>query len=105
MISMKNDPASEDAAEAGATTMMSDPPLYPYGLQIRLEEDQIAALGIKTLPAVGTKVRIVALAEVSAVSQMQEQGGEVCQCLTLQITDMDPPKPASAMYPNSDMNP
>ena len=103
MISMKLDPAKSAPGEA--QPLMADAPVYPWGLQLRQEEDQLAQLGIKALPAVGAKVRVVAMAEVTAVSQNQEQGGEVCRCVTLQITDMDPPGASGGMYDRSNMAP
>lgn len=106
MISMKRDPQAKPGSEADCCGPEEcDKPAYPWGLQINLESDELDKLGLKQLPAVETVVRITAVATVTSVSETQEQGGDKRRCVTLQITDMDPPKPRNAMYPNSDMNP
>lgn len=42
--------------------------VYPYGLQIRLDDAALDKLGIDTLPKTGKKVRVTALCNVSSTS-------------------------------------
>lgn len=85
--------------------LFADPvPEYPYGMRITIEEDVLRKLGVEGMPAAGTRMRITALAEVLAVEQRQDSSGDARRTLTLQITDMDPPKQiAGGWYTNSEM--
>lgn len=66
-----------------------EPPKYPWGLCIDLNEDSLQKLGIDTLPELGTTMTIVAKAEVQSASSSQYQGDEKPRMnLSLQITDM-----------------
>lgn len=94
-------------AEAKAVTEagpMKDPgPAYPWGLEVRLDEDALSKLKIDELPDVEVKVGLVAKAMVTAVSSNQGQGDDgPRRNLTLQITDMaivsDVSKAAKALY-------
>lgn len=95
MVNMKQDP--KDTEEKGTMLTPAEPEeaAYPYGLMLCLESEQLDKLGITELPAVGAKMRISAMAEVVGIGQNQEMGGEVCRNVRLQITDMDPPAPAT----------
>lgn len=62
---------------------------YPYGLKIRLEREQIVALGMseKELPEIGEQMLIKAMVEVTDISKEgTEEEPELH--LGLQITDM-----------------
>lgn len=60
---------------------------YPYGLEIRLDDESMAKLGID-LPAVGKEVTITAKAMVEEASSRETQeGGPKLSC-TLQITKL-----------------
>lgn len=83
MISMKLTPA--EAKEE--VSYDSDPPTYPWGLTISLDDDTLAKLGITTLPTVGSVMYLQARCEVCSTSQYSNQSGED-QCMSLQITDM-----------------
>jgi hypothetical protein len=78
------------AAEAKQETMPteSEAPKYPWGLCITLDDDALKKLGIDKLPDIGSKMRIVAVADVSAVRSYAEQGGEADTSVDLQITEM-----------------
>lgn len=65
----------------------SDAPLYPWGLQLHLDEDELAKLALPALPTVGQTMLLHARVEVKSVSQTQSQT-EVHRGLQLQITDM-----------------
>lgn len=67
---------------------MGEDSLYPYGTEIRLEDDQLVALGMKELPKVGTVVNLQAKAKVISASAREEQDGDICSSICLQITDL-----------------
>jgi hypothetical protein len=105
LVSMKTD------GDSGCCAVSEANP-YGYGLRIRLNNDQCEALGIKTPPAAGNKLRIGAVAFVASATQSVEQDGDDAGAdvfLELQITDMEVTPAggggpdASAMYPNSAM--
>jgi hypothetical protein len=68
-------------------------PVYPYGLSICLNEDQLDKLGLDDeLPGVGDMIHLCAIAKVTSVSQNETQieGGEkkiICR-IELQITHL-----------------
>ena len=66
----------------------SDGPKYPYGLELRLEGPTLEKLGMDSLPKVGRKMRVSAVAEVTGVSS-NEHNGHKSKCVTLQITKME----------------
>tara|TARA_R110000868_G_scaffold628_4_gene4577 strand:- start:862 stop:1224 length:363 start_codon:yes stop_codon:yes gene_type:complete len=66
----------------------ADEPLYPYGLCITLDAEQLDKLGITTLPKVGGTMMIHAMAYVKSTSAYETQGGKDMS-VQLQITDMD----------------
>lgn len=85
MINMKRKKRPDDEMiDAG------DLPPYPYGLQIRLNEEDMKKLGIDIMPT-GTEVTICAKTIVTSTSQYdyvdQEEANN--SDMSLQITDMD----------------
>lgn len=86
LVNMKQAPREK----AGSTLCAVDyeEPAYPYGLSISLDEDSMAKLGITEMPKPGSKMRLVAIVEVTSVSQHQAKDGDECRNLGLQITDM-----------------
>lgn len=68
-----------------ATEMMGKPQDYPWGLAIRLEQEELDKLGIKDLPSVGDEVHINAVGMITGVNQ-NKQGGETETCVAIQIT-------------------
>ena len=63
-------------------------PRYPYGLNLRLENESIERLGIESLPKVGDEVMIIAKAKVESVSMSENSDKTKNRCVSLQITDM-----------------
>lgn len=61
---------------------------YPYGLEVRLEDESLTKLDIDTLPKAGTKMTLTAEVEVSGSSSSARVGEEPRRSLTLQITKM-----------------
>lgn len=66
-----------------------DPPKYPWGLCLTLNDDSLDKLGMDKLPEIGTKMRLVAMVEVTGVSASTYQGAEEKRSsVDLQVTDM-----------------
>jgi hypothetical protein len=86
MIDMKSSP--EEMAEQ-ATIGEAEQNPYPYGLQIRLNDDDLAKLGITSLPAVGSKISFSAMANVCSTSAYSDKEGEAETSMSLQITGME----------------
>lgn len=74
-----------------AMPMMDSP--YPYGLQIRLENDELDKLKFK-LPRVGEEFCLEAMVRVTNVSESQSAGNKGDRAVSLQITKMvlEPPE-------------
>lgn len=87
MKNMKMD--EEEAKEYSPSSMASDAPEYPYGLQISLDDSSLEKLGLDKLPEVGAEIEIRAVAEVCSVSENKTYEGEVERRVCLQITDME----------------
>lgn len=82
---------------ACAPTHDGEGPRYPYGLTLCLGDEALAKLGVSSLPAVGTKILVVAEAYVSGISMRERQGGKRTQDVDIQITALDiQPAPVSA---------
>lgn len=85
-------------------------PRYPWGLQLRLENDQLQALSISSLPKVGATMTIQATVKVTRCSEEEREGAAPDRDISLQITDlglegvaekaapMDKAKVADALY-------
>ena len=58
---------------------------YPYGLRIRLENEQLDKLGFDELPKVGEYITLEAECCVISTSQNDRNGGEPRKTLELQI--------------------
>jgi hypothetical protein len=84
MISMKQEAEREEMPGE----IEYEEPMYPYGLCIRLEQDQMEKLSITTLPSVGTEMTITAKVFVKGTSAYETQGGKDMS-MELQITDME----------------
>ena len=84
MVSMKMEPEVEEMP--GQTEM--DEPSYPEGLCIKLEADQLKALGLTVAPRIGTEMTITARVYVKSASETKTFEG-VEPMAELQITDME----------------
>jgi len=85
MINMKQKPEREESPGE----IEYEEPMYPYGLCLHLDQDQLEKLGITALPKVGGEMMITAKCGVKSVSSNQMQGGDAESRVCLQITDMD----------------
>jgi len=74
--------------EKSCEPCMVEKPKYPYGLELRLEEESLKKLGIKELPPIGKYVMITARAEVVATSAYESKQGGENRCLSLQIQEL-----------------
>lgn len=103
-------PASENGLAMDCCKEM-ERPLYPWGLQIKLKNDELAKLGITaaSLPAAGATLMLTAKVDVTEVSSEQRAGQESPEIeLELQITDMalaGKPEGPQAIFSASSMNP
>lgn len=76
-----------------AETVLSDRPVYPYGLAVRLDEDALEKLGLSELPKVDGELMLVARVKVVGVSSNEHtsegsKGKHKHRSVELQITDM-----------------
>jgi len=62
-------------------------PAYPYGLRLELNDESMKKIHIESMPEVGTKVLVHAVAQVERVSENQTQEGKR-QDMSLQITEL-----------------
>lgn len=84
MVSMKMEPEVEEMP--GQAEM--DESSYPEGLCIKLEADQLKALGMTVAPRIGTELTIMARVYVKSASETKTFEG-VEPMAELQITDME----------------
>lgn len=61
---------------------------YPYGLCLRLENDQLDKLGIDPLPHAGKEYQITAVGKVTNVYESQSEGNKGDRGLQIQITHL-----------------
>ncbi len=66
-----------------------EPPLYPYGLCLHLDDESLGKLGLDKLPEVGSKMQVTAVAEVQDVGEFKRHDGKTNRSVRLQITDME----------------
>jgi hypothetical protein len=89
LVSMEMDKSQSDAMYGMPETADKETgPKYPFGLQVRLEKEDLAKLGIKELPEIGTDMKLVAECEVISISQNESKDGLQSQCVCLQIEMM-----------------
>lgn len=84
MINMKM--SAEEKAEQ--TSSEAPKQEYPYGLCLSLDDDTLAKLGLKDL-AVGSKLKINAVAVVESINTSATAGSEAETYARVQITDME----------------
>jgi hypothetical protein len=108
MVSTKMDKTQAAEYATAPTTALGedDGPAYSYGTRLCLDDELLGRLGITGLPAVGTRMQLVAVCEVIGANAELMQG-ETEHRIELQITDMEltPEQGASVasrMYPDKD---
>jgi len=86
--SMKLDPKAREKMPQPSLAESGDRPLYPWGLEVRLETEALEKLGLADkLPTVGKSMKLEAMVDVTSVSENDSRGGKSCS-VTLQITDL-----------------
>ena len=91
LVSMKRKPEKKDDDKDGACCPSGDyeRPDYPWGTRLTLEGEQLEALGLaNAMPAVGTRMDMVAIVEVIGSHSESVDGGNPQRRLELQITEM-----------------
>lgn len=102
LVSMKIDKKTREE-QSKPSSVLGDQPMYPYGLQLRLDNDALDKLGEDTLPAVGASLLVLAKAKVVSVSSNDSEYGKQ-RHVELQITDLcledpgDDTKTTEALY-------
>jgi len=61
---------------------------YPYGVALRLENEELDKLGMKGMPEVGSKFEVIAEAKVTGSNESKNDEGPSDRGLTLQITGL-----------------
>lgn len=104
MVSMKMDAAAQKARYA-ESSVSADAPMYPWGLEVRLDKEALEKLGLAdALPKAGASMKLAANVEVTNVSESDTAGGGKTCSLTLQITELgltpakDEKKAAELLY-------
>jgi hypothetical protein len=89
LANMKLDPAARTPTSQAYPAPPDQRPMYPYGLELSLDQDALKALGlVDALPAVGASLKLSALVDVTSVSENESaDGGKSCN-VRLQITDL-----------------
>lgn len=105
LVSMKRDPDKDERDDGKDCCSDAHQPDYPWGTQLRLEEEQLQKLGINDMPAAGARLQIGGEGEVIGYRE-ETVDGKVKRCLEIQITDLGlegPSRPiAQRMYPEKD---
>lgn len=86
LVNMKISKAEQEK-RSEPSTIATERPMYPWGLNLNLDNDTLEKLGIDGLPKVGESYAIIATASVSSVSSSESEGG-AHRSLSLQITDL-----------------
>lgn len=88
-MAMSKAAAKKMAAPVPATTNgASKAPRYPWGLSVNLDDASLKALGLKTMPPVGSELTLQAKCCVTSSSERHEKGGSASRDASLQITHM-----------------
>lgn len=89
LVDMKFTKAEAKAeAEEYSKPSLDNEPQYPWGLQIRLEDESLAKLGITDLPEIGAEYHLTVIAEVQSATESKMASGKTDRCVCLQITMM-----------------
>lgn len=91
LTNMKIDPKARENTSAASPAGGSDQPIYPWGLQVTLDNEALETLGLERLPQVGTSMRLFAYVDVTSVSETEHtEGGKktMHRSVSLQMTDL-----------------
>jgi len=63
-------------------------PEFPFGLSVRLQEEEIQKLGMTDLPEVGSEWALLAVVKVESVRSSEQADGKKSRSIEYQITRM-----------------
>lgn len=86
LVDLKYTKAEVKAEAAEYSSPKDGGPEYPWGLEIRLEDEELSKLGITGLPDVGGEYHLSVVAKVKSASQTSMANGKTDRCVCLQIT-------------------
>lgn len=86
LVSMKMT-KSERAEKNTVSSDAPDRPIYPYGLEVRLDTDALEKLDLDELPEVGGEMTLLAKVKVTGASSSDTEYGK-SRSVSLQITDL-----------------
>lgn len=81
--------SDDERKEYAQPSIMSGQPLYPWGLQITLDDESLKKLGLKTLPALDEVLEIKCKAQVISISSRKDGNEDDESSCQLQITEME----------------
>ena len=91
-VDMANTPEEmKKDTDSVASAIASDPykgPKYPWGLAIRLTEQELKKLDLDDDPEIGDTIHLFALVRVTSVSSNERDGEPNSKCIELQITHL-----------------
>lgn len=88
LVSMKRTAEDKRQDMGEPACIESIAPDYPWGLVIHMDQDELAKLGMKQLPGVGTEFGLHAKVKVTRASMSAVEGQDEENYVDLQITDM-----------------
>lgn len=88
LVSMKLDAGDREKSPTAAADSVPDMPVYPWGLQVRLDDGSLDKLGMDSLPKVDSERILIAKVKVVSVSSNASTGGNKHRSVELQITSM-----------------
>lgn len=68
-----------------APSSMQKGPKYPWGLEIRLDDEALKKLGLDELPDAGVECTLIAIGRVTETSQRENADGKKSRNVTIQI--------------------
>ncbi len=86
MVNMKIDPKARE--EKYSESVAVDRPMYPYGLEIRLDNEALDKLHLSEMPEVGSAMTLIAKVDVTSCAMNESKDGGKNRSLSLQITDL-----------------
>ena len=88
LVSMKMSKADADA-KMEPSSLMTDRPMYPCGLNLNLDDDGLEKLGLTMDDfTVGKSMTLIATVDVTGCSMNERQGEDASTSISLQITDL-----------------
>lgn len=82
------DKLTDATLKENTSNFVEEKPEFPYGLRICLNEESLSMLGVKGIPQVGEKMKMLAVVDVCAAGFAKTSKGET-RSVDLQITDME----------------